>query len=98
MLRFVLPAALLLVAPSAVQAQYQTVCGPRDQIVAALDGKFGEYRIGGGVTPNAASIIEIFVSESGTWTVVETTPDGVSCIAAVGTDFEITTPVAGDPA
>lgn len=47
----------------------------------------------------AGSVVEGFVSESGSWTLILTTPNGVSCFAAGGEAFEfvMAPPVIGDP-
>jgi hypothetical protein len=34
------------------------------------------------------AVLEIFVSDSGTWTVVVTDPKGVSCVLAAGQSWE----------
>ena len=41
-----------------------------------------------GVT-TGGGIIEIFASDEGSWTMVITQPNGVSCLIAVGQDWEI---------
>ncbi len=33
-------------------------------------------------------MLEVFVSDSGTWTVVVTDPEGVSCVLAAGQSWE----------
>ena len=41
------------------------------------------------------AMMEIFVSPSGTWTILATGTDGVSCVLAVGEGFEANTQIAG---
>ena len=68
-------------------AQAQMACGTRDSVVAKLGEKYGEVRRGGGLTGSTA-IFEIWASEAtGTWTILKTTPDGLTCIMAVGDDW-----------
>ncbi len=65
-------------------AQAQMVCGTRDSVVANLGDKYGEVRRGAGLAGTTA-IFEIWASEStGTWTILKTTPNGLTCIMAVG--------------
>ncbi len=82
-------------------AQAQTACGTRDAIVKKLDEKYGETRRGGGLAGPTA-IIEIFTSEeTDTCTILKTTPNGLTCVMAVGTawhDDVVVKRVAGDGA
>jgi hypothetical protein len=76
-------------------------CGPRAAVLAALENSYGEGRRGIGMA-GAQTVVEIFAnSQTGTWTVIATRPDGVTCLLASGTDFEALTPPAparGSPA
>ncbi len=56
-------------------------------MVAALKKKYQEQRRGLGVAANYG-VMEFFVSPKGTWTVVMSTPNGMSCILAAGRDWE----------
>jgi hypothetical protein len=65
-------------------AQAQMACGTRDSVVEKLGEKYGEVRRGGGLAGPTA-IFEIWASEAtGTWTILKTTPNGFTCIMAVG--------------
>ncbi len=72
-------------------AANQTVdmgCGARDSVVAKLSEKYGEIRRGGGLAGPTA-LIEIWASEAtGTWTILKTSPDGMTCIMAVGDGWQ----------
>ncbi len=72
-------------------AANQTVdmgCGARDSVVAKLGEKYGEIRRGGGLAGPTA-IFEIWASEAtGTWTILKTSPDGMTCIMAVGDGWQ----------
>jgi hypothetical protein len=76
---------MLAAAPPLVA---QTVsCGPREALVQQLQGKFGEMRQGVGLRGSDA-IFEIWSSEeTGSWSIVVTRPNGVSCIVAAGQDW-----------
>ncbi len=75
-------AAFILTA-SAAQAQF--ACGPRDTIVEKLNGTYGETHRGSGLAGPTA-IIEIWASDKPphTWTILKTTPNGLTCVMAVG--------------
>ncbi len=69
-------------------ASAQMACGNRSEVVAKLGGKYGEVRRGGGLSGSAA-FFEIWASpETGTWTILKTSPGGISCIMAVGTGWQ----------
>ena len=74
----------LLAAPALAQ---QPVCGERKVIVAALADKFGETRRSLGVQ-QGNSVIEVFASETGSWTILLTNIAGRSCLLAVGDAFQ----------
>ena len=70
---------------AAAHAQ-EDMCGPSETIHAALVERFGEQRIWHGLT-GSGSIIEIWANlDTGTWTALQTYPDGESCIRADGTN------------
>lgn len=90
----------LTVLAGPAQAQ-SMACGLRADIVASLGGKFGETRHGGGLAGQTA-IFELFASATtGTWTILRTGANGMSCVMAVGNGWQSdAAPVAeiGDPA
>ncbi len=89
-----------MAAAGTPDAQAQMACGTRDSVVEKLGEKYGEVRRGGGLAGPTA-IFEIWASEAtGTWTILKTTPNGLTCVMAVGDgwhdDTGELTPV-GDP-
>lgn len=66
-------------------------CGMRDAVVERLKSKYSEVMTAGGIQGNAQSttaVLEIWSSETtGTFTVISTNAQGVSCIVAVGRDW-----------
>lgn len=67
-------------------------CAPREIVSANLTKKFGESRIAYSVSQKGV-IIEIYASDKdGTWTIITTTPTGISCQIMHGTDFESVNP------
>ena len=74
-------------------------CMPRDALVSQLAGQYGEHLSGFGVQ-NPNQVLEIWSSrKTGTFTVVITRSDGISCVMAVGENWsEIAPPVPPDMA
>ena len=69
-------------------AQNARNCGPREMVVDRLAEGYGETRKSMGLGSNN-SIVEVFASsETGTWTITVTTPNGVTCLVASGQAFE----------
>jgi len=69
---------------AAPNAPALSACAPRDSIVAQLEKKYGETRRGAGLQ-NRGAVTEVFASAAtGTWTIIVTRPDGVSCAVAAG--------------
>ena len=82
--RIAYTAVLFGMVATAPAALAQVSCAPRDNIVTKLENTYGESRTGAGLK-GTTSIYEIWASEdSGTWTILLTNPDGVSCIMASG--------------
>lgn len=65
------------------RADAQSVCGPHDQVVAQLGQVYDETRQSLGLAGNG-TVIEVFASEAGTWTILITDTNGQSCMAAAG--------------
>lgn len=101
LLAFIVLAAIVAATPAPAQeppaAPQLPACGPRDGIVAALERKWGERRVGVGLQ-NRGSVTEVFASaETGTWTILQTRPDGVACARAAGEGWVTETPPPGAP-
>ena len=63
-------------------------CAPRDVVVDRLADRYGESRQSIGLGANNA-VVEVFASsETGTWTITVTTPQGLTCLVASGQAFE----------
>lgn len=78
----------------AAQPSEVTTCGPRDEIVAQLGSVFQEAPSGMGMIDRTA-VVEVFVSESGTFTILASGTDGTSCILASGEGWDGATLIAG---
>ena len=79
-------AAISLIS-NAGQAAAAPQCGHHDKIVDVLGNRFKETRHVMGVV-NAQTVMEIFMSPQGTWTMVITDTSGTSCITASGEEWQ----------
>lgn len=83
--------ALAILIASALPAAAQMSCAPRAELLARVASKYREVPRLIGLTPQG-NLVEIWASESGTWTAVITQPSGQSCITAVGTNLTLLEP------
>lgn len=88
-------------APAFAQSAFLTVrCGDRDQITERLQLTYTEIQIGIGLV-DGSHIIELWASdETGTWTILRTDNNDVSCVLATGSVWMGSTPrlpIEGDP-
>lgn len=88
---YLLLAGLVLLALSSCQVEAQTAqatCFPHNQIVTVLQEQYGEQQTILGLTEGGL-VMEIFSSpETGTWSALITHPDGTTCLASSGNNFE----------
>lgn len=69
-------------------AQQQVIpCGKRSDMVKALSSQYREQQHAVGLATQT-SMIEIFTSKAGTWTILLTRPNGASCIVGAGENWE----------
>jgi hypothetical protein len=66
-------------------------------MVKSLSDKFKENPAALGQIDGSA-VVEIFVSDNGTWTILATGTDGKSCVLSAGEGFEINVAALGDGA
>ncbi len=78
---------VLGVAALTPPALAQSTCAPREALIKQLDGKYKETLTGGGLR-NDNQVLEIWTApETGTWTALLTSANGLSCILATGTHW-----------
>lgn len=85
--RIVTAALVFGMTATAPPAQAQVPCASRDKLVDQLEKKHGEAVAGIGLAgPNA--LYEIWTSpKTGSWTILLTRPDKISCVIATGQDW-----------
>jgi hypothetical protein len=86
-------AGALAVGTNAASAQYQ-FCVEHGDLVAHLSEQFQERQYAFGLIGQVA-VMEVFVAETGTWTIVVTDLAGRSCIIAAGDNWENVVAPAG---
>jgi len=90
--RTVVGVALLACTPHAeaagAAAARPGACAARGEVVAKLAKRFGETLRSVGLQ-RAEGLVEVYASEkTGTWTILVTRPDGMSCLLAAGELWE----------
>jgi hypothetical protein len=84
----------VLFAPAAADA---AVCMQHKMLVSYLTERFDETPRALGLVASR-NVMEVYVSEKGTWTIVMTTVQGVACIIAAGDTWEaVKVAMAEDP-
>lgn len=66
----------------------QSACAERTEVLEQLANKYKEQPRVMGVANNGG-VIEILTSPTGSFTIIITMPNGVSCLVAAGESFEI---------
>ncbi len=83
---FLIAAALIAWSAMPSVSQAQTVCGLRSEMVSKLQNAYAEKPVSLGLASNG-SMIEVFASEKGTFSIVITQPGGASCLVAAGDNW-----------
>ena len=68
-------------AASPVHAQQ--ICGWRTDLAKHLSKVYTEFPVGRGLTKEG-TLFEIFAASNGSWTMLETLPNGISCLRGSG--------------
>ena len=82
----------LSLTPAAAQSQ----CGPLQEVVKSLGDRYKEAPVGMGIT-QPGQVLEVFASQSGSWTMVITNADGRSCLIAAGENWDMIQGTRGTP-
>lgn len=82
-------AGLLPLAPALAQqpAPRGPPCAARTHVTEQLRDMFRERKAGSGLA-DSGLLFELYVGPSGSWTLVATTPGGVSCLIGSGEAWE----------
>ena len=86
MRKAVLSSALIVaVASFSLPTHAQMICGLRDDMGKMLDQRFSEQPKAAGLA--GEQIVELLVSENGSWTILVTSADGRSCVVTGGEEW-----------
>lgn len=77
-------------------AAEQMVCGERQHLVEHLGAAYSEAPANLGLAATG-SVVEVLTSDQGTWTILVTEPNGVTCVVAAGENWESLPQVAMGP-
>ena len=72
--------------PASAEVQ-QPVCGVHQDVLEWFKRAYSETPVSIGLATNGA-VIEVLKSAEGTWTIVMTQPNGVSCLMAAGEGWQ----------
>ena len=89
----VLVAAFLCLNVGVVNA---SVCNSHEKFTTFLAKKYSEKRKAIGLVSNTG-MMEVYVSEKGTWSILMTATNGITCLIAVGDHWEDVKPKPLDP-
>lgn len=93
-------AAGLVLAGSAMgpaASAQQPQCNERDNVLELLAKKYKETPIAAGVTSTGGLVEVLSDGKGGTWTIIVTSPKGVSCLVAAGEGWRSMEQIALDP-
>jgi len=79
---------VLLLTVNASQAQGTSRCAPRDLIIDRLTEQYSETQRSIGLAANSTIVEQYGSDNTGTWSIVVTNPNGMSCLVAAGNAFE----------
>jgi hypothetical protein len=85
--------------PAAAQTATGPPCAAHREVLAFLQQVVGERLIGSGLSSDGF-LLEVYASQTGTWTIVVTAPTGTSCVVTQGRAWEAPSerPVGGSKA
>ena len=78
-------------AEPAMAEQGMVPCGGRDAMAERLETGYDEKPSALGLS-STGRLIEVYTSPSGTWSIIMTRPDGISCLVAVGESWQTMSP------
>ena len=86
--------AAALIPTAAASAE---VCDQRTKVLGQLARKYQEAPVAIGVTDTGGLVEVLATSDGSTWTIIVTTPQGVSCLLATGEGLRFLRRVERDP-
>jgi hypothetical protein len=93
---WILAAAAAMGGLATAASAEQMVCGEREHLVTHLGAAYSEAPANLGLAATG-SVVEVLTSDRGTWTILVTEPNGVTCVVAAGENWENLPRVAMGP-
>ena len=93
LIQVALVAAFYVSGPAPAQPQ----CAPRDALLEQLESASGEVPAGSGVIHGGALLEIVMTPDGATWSMVLTSPGGISCLVATGEGWRWRGPKQGEP-
>ena len=90
-----LSAGLALVSTGAAMAQ--PPCAQRDAVLQVVQQRYNEAPVAPGVTHNGGLVEVLSTGNGTTWSIIVTTPQGMSCLVAAGEGWRAMEQIAQDP-
>ena len=75
--------------------QEKQLCVSRAEFISRLSERYNESVHSLGLDANG-TVLEVFTSPKGSWTILVTRPDGVSCVVTTGEAWQDITPASPD--
>ncbi len=73
--------------PVAAQQANAAVCSKREKFTSFLAKKYNEVPKAMGLVSNSG-MMEVYVSKQGTWSILMTAPNGITCLIAAGNNWQ----------
>lgn len=89
--------ATVAVTPAFAGQHGGPTCDKRPAVMSQLENKYSEKPVAIGVANNGGVVEVLTTKEGGTWTIVITLPNGMTCLVAAGEDWESFPKVAFGP-
>ena len=90
-------AAVVLIPPYDWAHAQEPQCNTRDNVIKQLGDKYQEAPVAVGVTHNGGLIEVLSTGEGQTWSIIITSPQGMSCLVAAGEGWRMVEHLAQDP-
>lgn len=85
------------IPPQSVEHPMPKNCGKRAAVVADLNANYAERPKSVGIADNG-TVLEVLTAKSGTWSILMTLPDGITCLIWFGEYWQDLGPQDGETA
>lgn len=79
--------ALIFISPALAASSPQ--CDERGKIIEYMEKKYKETTIAAGVTSGGGLVEVLSTADGGTWTIIITSPQGMSCLMSAGEGWRV---------